>query len=86
MGGKGSMSDPKRLEKALSESNPVESLREIAVELSRSGLGKRKIYEIYFDFYQVLQNQERVKEEHFLGDVMDMIMNEYPPNNLNLPG
>jgi hypothetical protein len=73
------------LEKALSEEGPVEALRAIAVAWSREGMGKKAIHDVFLELYKQLQDEERTREEDILGDVMDMIMDTYPPRNLNLP-
>jgi hypothetical protein len=80
------MQDIGTLERALASENPVEELRAIALAWSKEGLGKKAIYAIFLRLYKRLQDEERTKEEDILGDVMDMIMDAYPPRNLNLPG
>ncbi len=83
--GKEGMFDTASLEQALASGDPVESLRGIAVAWSRAGLGRRRIYEIFLELHTRLQDEGRTRDEDVLGDVMDMIMDAYPPRNLNLP-
>jgi hypothetical protein len=55
------------------------------LDLSAEGLKQRDVYLKFLAFYVRLQDEERKKEEAVLGDVMDMIVDEYSPFNLNLP-
>jgi hypothetical protein len=79
------MADKEPLIRALAEGDPITSLRNIAIEWSRSGMGKKAIYRAFYELYKDLQDQERIREEDLLGDAMDMIMDTYPGNNLYLP-
>lgn len=72
-------------ESALREKDPVFALRSIAQSHSRKGLKQKEIYNLFLDFYCVLQDSGRGQDEAILGDVMDMIVDEYAPFNLNLP-
>jgi hypothetical protein len=72
-------------ERALASENSVEKLREFAMRLHAEGRNRQEIYEIFFEFYQHLQNNEREMEENLLGDVMDMIMGTFAPFNLHFP-
>ena len=74
------------IEKVLQDQlDPINALRELAMELSRKGYAKKAIYDLFFAKYVELQQQGRETEENLLGDVMDMIVDEYPPRNLHLP-
>jgi hypothetical protein len=72
-------------EHALASENPVDELRKFALQLHAEGKNKQEIYEIFLEFYQYLQRNEREMEEHLLGDVMDMIMGQFAPFNLGFP-
>jgi hypothetical protein len=72
-------------ESTLAEADPVPGLRKFAQELSSQGLNQREIYLRFLAFYERLQTAEREREENILGDVMDMIVDTYPPHNLNIP-
>jgi hypothetical protein len=73
-------------EQALASQNQVTELRAFALELHAQGKNKQEIYDLFLQFYQFLQASGREMEEHLLGDVMDMIMGEFAPFNLNFPG
>ena len=75
-----------RIEAAFTTGEPIAALRSLAIELSKAGHSRRHIYNLFHAKYVELQSAGREAEEHILGDVMDMIMDEYPPHNLRLPG
>ena len=83
------MTDPTRhfarLEQALASGDPVEELRRYAIELSRQGLKRQAIYDLFHDFSKRLQDAGRTQDEDALGDVMDMISGYYVGRNLDLP-
>jgi hypothetical protein len=72
-------------ENALTSENPVDELRRFALRLHAEGKNKQEIYDIFLEFYQYLQDNSREMDEHLLGDVMDMIMGQFAPFNLNFP-
>ena len=74
-----------RFEAGFASSDPIESLRTFARELSSQGKKQKVIYRIFHAFYTRLMEEKRGNEENILGDVMDMIVDEYSPFNLNLP-
>lgn len=72
-------------EQSLSAKDPIEELRRFALQLGSEGKARQEIYEIFLEYYGHLQANERETDEHKLGDVMDMIMGQYAPFNLNFP-
>lgn len=74
-----------RFERLIRERDPIESLRQYAIELSHSGMKRKEIYRIFLAFHEILQSQGRENEVAIIGDVMDMITDTYSPFNLNLP-
>lgn len=80
-----SETDKARFENFLAGKEPIEALRRFALDLSAQGLKQREIYLLFLSFYDLLQAAGRDTEEALLGDVMDMIVDTYPPFNLNIP-
>ncbi len=77
-----------KFEAALRGGNPVEKLRNYALELSKTGVKRKPIYDMFLKFNLVLQDSNRERNEAVLGDVMDMITDSFAPdnpNNMNLP-
>jgi hypothetical protein len=72
-------------ESTLAEADPVSGLRKFAQQLSSQGLKQGEVYLKFLAMHAMLQTTGREREENFLGDVMDMIVDTYPPHNLNLP-
>jgi hypothetical protein len=73
-------------ERALTAKDPIAALRKLALRLHSEGNERQAIYDIFLEFYQSLRDNERRLEEDQLGDVMDMIADQFAPFNLNLPG
>jgi hypothetical protein len=71
--------------RCLEAAKPIDALREIAVKLSKAGRKKREIYLTFLAFHMELEAEEKEDAAAILGDVMDMITDNYPPNNLGLP-
>jgi hypothetical protein len=80
-----SEADCARFLAGLSEPDPVPPLRKFAVDLSRDGLGQREIYLKFLEYYKQHLTPGQEDKVAVLGDVMDMIVDTYPPFNLNLP-
>ena len=72
-------------ERLINNGDAIKSLRQYAIELSRSGMKRKEVYRIFLTFHEILQSQGREDEVATIGDVMDMITDTYAPFNLNLP-
>lgn len=72
-------------ERALAAVDPIKDLRAFAMQLSASGYKRREIYQFFLAFYVFLQDERRGHHENVMGDVMDMIVDRYPPHNMSLP-
>lgn len=53
--------------------------------MSASGRKRSEIYLCFLAYHEILQGDGREDEVATIGDVMDMILDNYSPNNLNLP-
>lgn len=69
----------------LTNAKPIDRLREIAIRLSGQGMKQRDIYLLFLAHHVALESQGEEDQAAILGDVMDMIVDDYPPYNLNLP-
>jgi hypothetical protein len=78
-------SHQEQIERALASSSPVEGLRAYAMDLSSQGLHRSEITKIFKDYYKILQDTNRQKDEDILGDVLDMLTGWYSGRNLELP-
>lgn len=74
-----------RLKSGLKADQPTEALRHYALGLASQGLKRQAIYDLFFEFHEELAATGREADKDCLGDVMDMIMDTYPPFNLNIP-
>jgi hypothetical protein len=69
----------------LADGNPIESLRRLALRLSGEGMRQREIYLLFLAYHVDLESKGETDRAAILGDVMDMIVDAYPPFNLGLP-
>lgn len=69
----------------LADQDPIASLRKFAIDLSAGGLNQGAIYLRFLAYSKHHLSPEQEDKLAALGDVMDMIVDEYSPFNLNLP-
>lgn len=72
------------IEKAMCEALPIDSLRELAIKLNKSGVEKNKILSEFYAYCNKLKSAERDAEVDFLEDVIDMMTGYYVGRNLDL--
>lgn len=68
----------------LSSKEPLDSLRQYAIDLNKEGLNKEEVYNIFYDYYLELQENNDEIKANILGDVMDMITGWYVGRNIDL--
>jgi hypothetical protein len=73
-----------RIEKAFLNELPVESLRQLAIDLNEEGIGKDTILKEFHEFDTFLITEGRDNEVDILEDVIDMMTGYYVGRNLEL--
>ncbi|VWB09741.1 hypothetical protein BLA6993_00279 [Burkholderia lata] len=73
-----------RIEVALSQSSPEESLRQLVINLNDAGVGKLKILREFNEVDQMLRSVGRDEDADILEDVIDMMTGYYVGKNLDL--
>jgi hypothetical protein len=74
----------KRIEKAFLNELPLESLRQLTIDLNKEGIGKETILKEFYEFYAFLIAEGRTNEVDILEDVIDMMTGYYVGRNLDL--
>jgi hypothetical protein len=74
-----------RFKQALGAANPEESLRQIALELKRTGKKRQEVFDLFYRLWRDLSEPEDEDEQAIAGDVLDMISQFYPGKNLEIP-
>jgi hypothetical protein len=75
----------KEIDIALQSSNPMDSLKQVALNLSKIGLKKEEVYNIFLEHYTLFQKNGNDNGVDYLGDILDMIAGWYVGQNLDLP-
>ncbi|MBN3750703.1 hypothetical protein G3N96_35610 [Burkholderia sp. Se-20373] len=73
-----------RIEVALSQYSPEESLRQLVINLNDAGVGKLEILKEFNEVDQMLRSVDRDGDADILEDVIDMITGYYVGKNLDL--
>jgi hypothetical protein len=73
-----------RIEKIFSDERPIESLRQLAIDLNVEGISKESILREYYEFDAFLIKEERDHDVDIMEDVIDMITGYYVGQNLDL--
>ncbi|WP_124619812.1 hypothetical protein [Burkholderia contaminans] len=73
-----------KIEVALSQSFPEESLRQLVIDLNDAGVGKLDILKEFNDFDQMLRSVDRDGDADILENVIDMMTGYYVGKNLDL--
>lgn len=66
-----------RIEEALSQEAPIESIRQLAITLNTEGIGKEEILREFYVFDEILRNANRDQDVDYLEDVIDMMTGCY---------
>lgn len=73
-----------KIEVALSQSSPEESLRQLVIDLNDAGVGKLDILKEFNEVDQILRSVDRDEDADILEDVIDMMTGYYVGKNLDL--
>ncbi|VWD18359.1 hypothetical protein BLA39750_03730 [Burkholderia lata] len=73
-----------RIEVALSQSSPEESLRQLVINLNDAGVGKLEILREFNEVDKMLRSVGRDEGADILEDVIDMMTGYYVGKNLDL--
>jgi hypothetical protein len=73
-----------RIKKAFLTEFPVESLRQLAIDLNKEGISKEIILKEFYEFDAFLIEEERDSKVDILEDVIDMMTGYFVGMNLDL--
>jgi hypothetical protein len=73
-----------RIKKAFLTEFPVESLRQLAIDLNKEGISKEIILKKFYEFDAFLIEKGRDSEVDILEDIIDMMTGYYVGMNLDL--
>lgn len=73
-----------RIKKAFLTEFPVESLRQLAIDLNKEGISKESILKEFYEFDAFLIEERRDSEVDTLEDIIDMMTGCYVGMNLDL--
>lgn len=68
----------------LHSSNPIEDLKNLALDLNRNGASKKEIYKDFYQTFLIYQSEGKETEANMLGDLLDMVSGWYNGFNLDL--
>jgi len=72
-------------ESAFTGADPIQNLKNYAVELSGGGMKRREIYDRFIKYFRFLIDAKRVDDETQFGEVLDMINDPHYGDFLDLP-
>lgn len=72
------------IEAALRHKMPIDTLRQLALELNNKGMKKEEIYQEFLNYLLLLEESDKQQDIHILGDVMDMMTGWYIGRELDL--